>query len=115
MYSVRLKHHSPMNIINSRRSQLEDLKLSLERSIGGALAQAKNRLSLSCARLEALSPLARLSGGYSYVAGADGAAVTSIQGVNVGDVLDINVSDGIIKSKVLEISRAAREISERGE
>lgn len=111
MYSVRLKHLSPVNIINSRRSQLEDLKLSLDRAADGLLSRARNRLSVSCARLEALSPLSRLSGGYSYVAGADGGAVTSINEVSGGDILDINVSDGIIKSKVLETSRVARAVS----
>ncbi|MCM1307817.1 MAG: exodeoxyribonuclease VII large subunit [Butyrivibrio sp.] len=110
VYRVRLEALSPLKIINSRRRELERLKLSLERAVEAELSRAKNRLSVSCARLEALSPLLRLTGGYSYVADRGGKAVTSVSGIKAGDILDINVSDGIIKSKVLEASHTARAV-----
>lgn len=109
VYAVRLKHRSPINIVNSRRQQLEELRLGLERLMTGAVERARNGLSLRSARLEALSPLARLSLGYSYVQDSKGKAVNSVEGIRAGDALDIRVSDGVIKSKVLGISRAASE------
>lgn len=108
MYSVRLGHLSPVNLVDSRRRELEELGAGLDRAMRSVLERLRHALSLKCARLEALSPLARLSMGYSYVADSGGRAVTSIRSVNVGEILDINVSDGIIRSKVLQTARAAR-------
>lgn len=103
LYSVRLGHLSPANIVDSRRRELEDLRLALERAMEDALFKARNGLSVRCARLEALSPLARLSMGYSYVEDKDKKAVTSIDGVKTGDILKINVSDGIIGARAVDI------------
>lgn len=108
MYSVRLGHLSPANIIDSRRRELEDLRLALDRAMEDALSKARHGLSVRCASLDALSPLARLAMGYSYVEDSEGAAVTSINSVNAGDILRINVCDGIISSKVVNTSPVVR-------
>lgn len=105
MYSMRLEHLSPINTINIRRQHLDGLWMGLDRAMEAALERTRNELSLRCARLEALSPIARLSMGYSYVTDEEGSAVTSVESVNIGDTLNISVSDGIIESRITKVSQ----------
>ena len=61
------------------------------------------------ATLEGLSPLKKLSGGYSYVNDEAGRAVTSVSGISQGDSLTINVTDGIIHTEVKQTESLSRE------
>ena len=80
-------------------AKLED---ELRGVMNDRLLQSKHRLSLLCTRLEGLSPLSRLSGGYSYVSNASG-TVNSIKKTKKGDELSIYMSDGIVSSRVESI------------
>ena len=53
-------------------------------------------------KLNGLSPLKKLNQGYSFVADAEGKAVTSIEGIQKQDELTIHVTDGEIRAKVIE-------------
>ena len=58
-----------------------------------------NKLALICGKLNALSPLATLSRGYS-VAFHDGAVVNSTDKINLNDIIKIRVSDGEITAEI---------------
>lgn len=79
------------------RLLLDKSRLDIDR----ILVKNKHRLSLNAGKLNALSPLLKLSSGYSFVADTDGKAVKSIESVNAGDILKINVVDGAIKASVV--------------
>ena len=53
-------------------------------------------------KLNGSSPLKKLNHGYSFVSDKDAKAVTSITQVKEGAELNIHVTDGEIKAKVLE-------------
>ena len=51
-------------------------------------------------RLHGVSPLDKLSQGFSYTRSRDGKNITAIAAVAAGDEVNIYVSDGIINAKV---------------
>ena len=71
------------------------------------LLQERHRLSLLSARLDSLSPLKRLGGGYAYVSDQAGRGVRSVGDVKQGDLLDVVLQDGRLRARVLETAPAA--------
>ena len=57
---------------------------------------ASKRLELLAARLDGLSPLKKISGGYGYITDGSGHAVLSAESVRKGDSLTVFVRDGRI-------------------
>ena len=70
----------------------------------------KARVSLSgiTSTLEALSPLSVVARGYSVVADSSGNTVKSVKATNVGDEIDVQMSDGIISATVKSIKKGKR-------
>lgn len=102
-YKKRVEAFKPSNIILGYRQKLKVFDTVLRNRMEGALKDRRHRLQLLCGRLEDLSPLKRLSGGFSYVSTTSGTAVRSVKDVETGDMLEINVKDGAINAKVKEI------------
>ena len=75
------------------------LKDSLDNSIAAAYESRTNRLSRSAALLDAYSPLKVLARGYS-IAMKDSKTVRSVHDVDAGDMIDIRVTDGLIRAAV---------------
>ena len=65
--------------------------------------EKKHRLALLTGQLEGVSPLKKLSQGFSYVADERGKAVTDAAKVQVGDPLDIHLLHGTLKANVTEV------------
>ncbi len=101
-YRMRLNYLSPENVLNNHLRRLADLRDALDRSINTRLSDLNGRLALYCSRLEALSPLARFSSGYSFVTDVNGNSVTEISQVSPKDVLTIHVKDGNISASVID-------------
>lgn len=98
--SKRLALLSPRARLAERKSRLEQLSKSMDVAFSRRLTESKHRLQIMAGRLEGKSPIARLSGGFSYVEGKDGRAVKTIGAVTPGDDLKIYVTDGAISAKV---------------
>ena len=62
-----------------------------------------HRLALYIQAMKGLSPLDKLNQGYSYVE-KEGKAITSVQDVKEGDLLEICVSDGKITARAEKTS-----------
>ena len=67
------------------------------------LKEARHRLALYIQAMKGLSPLDKLNQGYSYVE-KEGKAITSVQDVKEGDLLEICVSDGKITARAEKTS-----------
>ena len=102
-YKKRVEAFKPSNIILGYRQKLKVFDTVLRNRMESALKDRRHRLQLLCGRLEDLSPLKRLSWGFSYVSTASGTVVRSVKDVETGDMLEINVKDGAINAKVEEI------------
>ena len=66
------------------------------------IVNERHMFDLRIERLEAVSPLKRLSSGYAFVEKEGGAPVRSINEVETGDEVILNLKDGKIVSKVEE-------------
>ena len=77
----------------------EKLQIRMERR----LSDARNQMKIFAARLEQRSPLAKLAGGYGYVSDESGSAVLSVDKVQIGDLLNIQLKDGKIMTTVNHI------------
>ena len=119
---MRLKLLSPQRQLNDRRQRLadmesrlgrmmeeqlgdarltlEDRKRRLEARMAAGLTEGKHRLALLSGRLDGLSPLKKLGGGYGFVTDAKGRAVTSIAQAATGDTIRISVKDGRVDALV---------------
>ena len=97
----RLERMMEENLGMSRR-KLEDRRRCLEARMALGLTEGKHRLALLSGRLDGLSPLKKLGGGYGFVTDARGRAFTSIAQAEPGDIIRISVKDGRADARVVE-------------
>ena len=88
--------------LGASRRRLEDRKRRLEAQMAAGLTEGKHRLALLSGRLDGLSPLKKLGGGYGFVTDARGRAVDSIAQAEPGDIIRISVKDGRADARVVE-------------
>ncbi|WP_368269518.1 exodeoxyribonuclease VII large subunit [Enterocloster clostridioformis] len=88
--------------LGASRLKLEDRKRRLEAQMAAGLTEGKHRLALLSGRLDGLSPLKKLGGGYGFVTDARGRAFTSIAQAEPGDIIRISVKDGRADARVVE-------------
>ena len=88
--------------LGASRLKLEDRKRRLEAQMAFGLTEGKHRLALLSGRLDGLSPLKKLGGGYGFVTDARGRAFTSIAQAEPGDIIRISVKDGRADARVVE-------------
>lgn len=105
-FADKLNLLNPKSRIAHNKELLAHYKASLNKAMEGLITVYKHRLSIDAGRLHGLSPLVKLSSGYSYVADSSGKAVKSIESVKEGDNLTINVTDGKIFAAVLKTEEA---------
>ena len=77
-----------------------DRRERLQNRMDRKLSEVSNSMKLYAAQLEQRSPLARLSGGYGYISDANERAVLSVSSVEAGDLLNIQLRDGRIGTRV---------------
>ncbi len=85
--------------IQERRMLCDSLRRRLETAFAGGMKDRRAALAKCAAGLDALSPLKVLSRGYA-IARKGSAVVSSIGQVEIGDRLDVAVSDGVIQCEV---------------
>lgn len=105
---LTLKTLSPMNRLQEQKMYLAKLTESLQGGFTDIVTDRRHRLALLIEQFKGLSPLEKLSGGYSYVE-KDGRAVKSVEDVAEGDKLTVQVTDGEIHVLVEECARKERE------
>lgn len=102
-YWVRLKYLTPQSQIREKRQYLIDIESRMRQSMARQVEQARNGLELYAQRLKGLSPLDKLSQGFSYGMDADKKALVSISQVKTGDTITLQISDGTVKAQVTEV------------
>ena len=98
----KLNKMSPANNIQSKRQRLADLEIRLYDSINRKTSERRHQLELLTERLNGLSPLNKLSGGYAYISDDKNKPVKSIKKINADDELKIVLKDGNAKVKVID-------------
>ena len=97
---MRLNYAHPRQKLNESRQYAADLETRLRLLIQNRLDREKHRLALCVEKMKGLSPLEKLSHGYSYIQNQNGENIRSIRQVSDGTALEIYVSDGRIRALV---------------
>jgi len=101
---LKLEHLSPMTILDSRRNQLIQTGQRMENAMNNILLSRKHQLEIYASKLHGLSPLEKLSQGYSYVESIQGKPVNSVKNIDAGDKVKIYFKDGNVDAQVLEVN-----------
>ena len=102
-FQTKLGFLHPRYRLQERQQRLVDLEDRLRLLMERRMQMARHKMALYAERMKGLSPLEKLSQGYSYVAGEDGKAVKSITQIRPKEELSIYVTDGVIRASVREI------------
>lgn len=97
---LRLNYLSPENQIREKRQNLIDKEERLQQLMRRALDEKRHQMMIYVERMKGLSPLDKLSQGYSYIADEKGKTVTSIAQASEGEMLKLYVTDGYIRAEV---------------
>ena len=86
----------PRGGLADRRAEVGALRDRARRSLDHLLRRADDDLGHRLARVRALSPLATLRRGYAVLSDAEGNALSTVDGLGVGDAVHIRLADGRI-------------------
>ena len=112
---MQLGYKSPEGRIREKRMRAAGLEDDLNRGMKRKLEEGRHRFELLLEQFKGLSPLAKLSQGYSYVEDEKGRAIRRVAQVHPGDKLTVNVTDGEIYVHVKDKHEKEREDVFRGE
>ncbi len=94
MLAEELSPSKRRDAINQLYQTIDNLETSYRKSISKKIDNKNKLLQAFAARLNSLSPLATLKRGYSITRTSTGEIITSNQQTNVGDRLDVTLSEG---------------------
>lgn len=97
---MRLNYAHPRQKLNESRQYSAELESRIRQMMKNRLDRNRHLLDIYVERMRGLSPLDKLSRGYSYVRGADGKNIRSIRQAGVGSEIEIYVRDGKICADV---------------
>ncbi|MBQ4561044.1 MAG: exodeoxyribonuclease VII large subunit [Clostridia bacterium] len=90
-------------VIDGKMRLLSDSENSLYNDIRYIYEKFRTEYIRLTAKLDALNPMSVISRGYSAVFDGGGSLVKSVNDVNIGEKLKLNVSDGVIVAEAIEI------------
>lgn len=105
LLKIKLEKQSPANKIREQRFYTIQQEEILRKQMLSILKDNKYRLGILAGRLEGVSPLAKLSQGYSYTVDSNGNNINSIEQVKINDSIDIYVKDGTVQATVAGTSK----------
>ena len=94
---------SQMRLIDDRRMAVLNLDREMENLMKSLMERKKSRLLQGAASLDALSPLAVMSRGYSALFDEKGGSIYKNEQIKAGDRVSVRLSDGTAKAEILEV------------
>ncbi len=98
--SLRMKVVSPGYRLSQKKMDVISAESRLREGMQRLLEKRRHLLELYVERMRGLSPMDRLSSGYSYVQDAEGKNIRSVTQAQAGQEIHIMVSDGVIDARV---------------
>lgn len=102
-YKLELSFFNPVNSVNDRRQYLMQLEERMENALKKVLAAKKHEMELLTARLEGVSPLAKLGQGYAFVQQENGSRIKSVCDIKSQERFKIYLKDGYVMAEALEV------------
>lgn len=94
-------HNCFSSHLNQFKNKLNNNETNLKHHYSNNKNEVKNKLKVLIEKINALSPLERISKGYAYVSGTEG-PVYSVDNINIGDEVSLIIKDGKILTKVID-------------
>ncbi|MBP9997065.1 MAG: exodeoxyribonuclease VII large subunit [Lachnospiraceae bacterium] len=107
--SMLLMNRSPKSMIADRRYATMQAEERLSHAMADSLTRSKNKLALLAGSLNGVSPLEKLSQGYSYTENADGKGISDVTNVAIEDIIKVHVKNGAITAKVKDVVKIERQ------
>ena len=111
-YQKDLNLLASSKVLTSKQELLDTYRMNtsitsdkLDASIEKIISAKRFEFSVSAAKLDSISPLNTLARGYAIVQESSGRALSSIDGISIGDIIDIRLSNGVIEANVEKIHR----------
>lgn len=95
--------HSPMGSLEEKNVRLQRLSDRLQREMTSKIDNSENRFKMLLTRLEGSNPLTLLTNGYAMAQNSAGEVITSVSEANIGERIEITLSDGRIRADVVDI------------
>ena len=99
---TKLGYLSPQSVLNSKKQYVADLEEKLERHMLERIREDRHRIQILAGRLEAGSPVKKLSRGFSYVTNQNGSPIAQVSQVEQGEQIIVRTLDGKIYAEVLD-------------
>jgi len=99
-YRMKFGFLHPKNKLREQQQFVAELEQRLRIAMDRSMMNMKQMLAIRIERMKGLSPLHKLSRGFSYVSSEEGQVVKSVNDIKKNDKLTIYVTDGIVKAKV---------------
>lgn len=93
----------PYEIYEDKIWRIDEIRERLILQIKNIFSNKQQQLKLNIQKLDLLSPLKIMSRGYSVCFDKKGTLLKKVKQVKIDDILDIKLTDGIIKSRVIEV------------
>lgn len=106
---TKLEKNSPEGTLLRKKQYLSDLYDRMEAAVTGRMQRMKQRLEVDIARLNGLSPTAKLINGFGYIE-RNGEPLRSVQEVKEGQPLTVTLHDGSLTAEVKQVSPAGENI-----
>ena len=111
-YRKQIQILSSSRVLASKEELLDAYKMrvnllsdKLDSDMQNILKDKKHHLSISCAKLQAISPLNTLGRGYAMVQNNQHEVISTVERICNNDVIDISFVDGSLKAVVKEINK----------
>ena len=111
-YRKQIQILSSSRVLASKEELLDAYKMrvnllsdKLDSDMQNILKDKKHHLSISCAKLQAISPLNTLGRGYAMVQNNQHEVISTVEKICNNDVIDISFVDGSLKAVVQEINK----------
>lgn len=105
---LKLEHGNPTSRLQQKRHRLMDIEERLELLMKKNVQKNRYRIAVYAEQLKGLSPLRKLSQGYSFVADENGKAIKSVKQVKKEQEIFVSVTDGNLTAVVKKIENKKR-------
>ncbi len=102
-YLVQFKYLNPKTRVEENRIYVASLQDKLDMLFKNIVAAKRHQFEMYASRLQGVSPLEKLSQGYSYVEKSDGSRIKGIKDIKNEDMITVYFKDGKVNAEVKEV------------
>lgn len=102
-YLVQFKYLNPKTRVEENRVYVASLQDKLDMLFKNIVAAKRHQFEMYASRLQGVSPLEKLSQGYSYVEKSDGSRIKGIKDIKNEDMITVYFKDGKVNAEVKEV------------